>query len=137
MDGETSGVSDAELFDMLFGVAPKTNNNNNLDHIPDAPTSPCYNSSMSEPGYGLIERWEPGEIVDQDFEMSTSLSSSSSPVRSYQHRYRARRNRVSNKLVKKNAKKVICKIQLISRYFAVQAKKTCESRNSFYLITPS
>ena len=109
MDGETSGVSDAELFDMLFGVAPKTNNNNNLDHIPDAPTSPCYNSSMSEPGYGLIERWEPGEIVDQDFEMSTSLSSSSSPVRSYQHRYRARRNRVSNKLVKKCKKKLYVK----------------------------
>ena len=109
MEGEASGVSDAELFDMLFGVVPKTNhsnNNNNLDHIPDAPTSPCYNSSMSEPGYGLIERWEPGEIVDQDFEMSTSLSSSSSPVRSYQHRYRARRNRVSNKLVEFFAKSI-------------------------------
>ena len=100
MDSNASGVSDAELFDMLFGVTTKNssnhsnnNNNNMINHIPDAPTSPCYNSSISEPGYGLIERWEPGEIVDQDFEMSTSLSTSSSPVRSYQERYR--RDRVS------------------------------------------
>ena len=105
MDSESSsgGVSDAELFDMLFGMAPKnnssnhSNSNNNLRHQlmteTEAPLSPCYNSSISEPGYGLIERcWEPGEIVDQDFEISTSLSSSSSPVRSYQDRYR--RNKV-------------------------------------------
>ena len=107
MDSESSsgGVSDAELFDMLFGMAPKnnssnhSNSNNNLRNQlmteTEAPLSPCYNSSISEPGYGLIERcWEPGEIVDQDFEMSTSLSSSSSPIRSYQDRYR--RNKVRN-----------------------------------------
>ena len=101
MDSESSsgGVSDAELFDMLFGMAPKnnssnhSNSNNNLRSQlmteTEAPLSPCYNSSISEPGYGLIERcWEPGEIVDQDFEISTSLSSSSSPIRSYQDRYR-------------------------------------------------
>ena len=83
MDSESSsgGVSDAELFDMLFGMAPKnnssnhSNSNNNLRSQlmteTEAPLSPCYNSSISEPGYGLIERcWEPGEIVDQDFEMS-------------------------------------------------------------------
>ena len=110
MDSESSsgGVSDAELFDMLFGMAPKnnssnhSNSNNNLRNQlmteTEAPLSPCYNSSISEPGYGLIERcWEPGEIVDQDFEMSSSLSTSSSPVRgSYQHRYR--RDRVSKVL---------------------------------------
>ena len=56
-----------------------------------------FSSSISEPGYGLIERWEPGEIVDQDFEMSSSLSTSSSPVRSYQQRYR--RDRVSKVMI--------------------------------------
>ena len=142
MDSESSsgGVSDAELFDLLFGMAPKnnssnhSNSNNNLrmteTEAPsspcynssilnrksvdfdrksadfwtgsqiaetEAPLSPCYNSSISEPGYGLIERcWEPGEIVDQDFEISTSLSSSSSPTRSYQDRYR--RNKVRKKI---------------------------------------
>ena len=105
MDNESSGVSDAELFDMLFGVVPtknssnhngNNNNNNLINHFPEPPSSPCYNSSISEPGYGLIERcWEPGEIVDQDFEMSTSLSSCSSPIRSYQDRYRRSKVRKS------------------------------------------
>ena len=122
MDSESSsgGVSDAELFDMLFGMAPKnnssnhSNSNNNLRSQlmteTEAPLSPCYNSSISEPGYGLIERcWEPGEIVDQDFEMSTSLSTSSSPIRSYQDRYR--HNKVRD--LKINSPNIAQKIEIV------------------------
>ena len=75
-------VTDAELFDMLFG----TRQNN--------PTSP-YGSTMSDPGYGYERCWEPGEIMDHELEMqSSSSTSSSSPVR-YRYGSHSRRSAVS------------------------------------------
>lgn len=90
-------VSDAELFDMLFGPVHHHQSHHHHHHQSSKhfnPTSPggysAVSTTMSDPGSygGILERcWEPGEIIDQDLDMqSTSSASSSSPVRHYQHR---------------------------------------------------
>ena len=62
-------------------------------------SSPIYSSSVSEPGYGFVE---PGEILDQDFEMVSSSSTSSltnSPIRAFHHQNRNKPQRITvNKL---------------------------------------
>ena len=58
-------------------------------------SSPIYSSSVSEPGYGFVE---PGEILDQDFEMVSSSSTSSltnSPIRAFHHQNRNKSQRIT------------------------------------------
>jgi hypothetical protein len=97
-----NSMSDTELFDMLFGVQQQQQNKQNNNDNQDSPSSPV-NSTMSEPAnhHGMIERWEPGEILDSDFEMNSSFSTSSmttSPQHyrsSHHHHQRPRRITVS------------------------------------------
>ena len=84
-------IADTDLLDILFGVTSPSNqtaNASNQNHY-QPPNSPI--STVSEPGYGMIERWEPGEITE-DYEVYSSSSSSLNtspvrPVRSGSHRY--------------------------------------------------
>ena len=80
-------LADTDLLDILFGSAG--NREIKTDSQFPLPSSPV-NSTVSEPGYGMIDRWEPGEIMDQDYEIYSSSSTSSlntSPVRPIAHRY--------------------------------------------------
>lgn len=86
MDG--GGINESEIFDIIFGGGGKSNHNNNVMEAVAASNSPMYSSAVSEPGTAnyMIERWEPGEIVDHDHEMGSCSSTSSlanSPNRPY------------------------------------------------------
>ena len=59
--------------------------------------SPIYSSTVSEPGYGFVE---PGEIIDQDFEMISSSSTSSltnSPIRAFHQQNKNKPQRITVK----------------------------------------
>ena len=64
--------------------------------------SPIYSSTVSEPGYGFVE---PGEIIDQDFEMISSSSTSSltnSPIRAFHQQNKNKPQRITVKKYLKN-----------------------------------
>ncbi len=95
----TNSVTDAELFDMLFGSPASSqmgqkqaNNTSNYNPMqsPSGTSGYSTQTAFSDPGcYGFIERcWEPGEILDQELELqSSSSTASSSPSRPYQHHH--------------------------------------------------
>lgn len=137
--GTSERVSDAELFDMLFGPVHHAAHHGHHHHAAKHfnPTSPgsysTVSTTMSDPGsYGsILERcWEPGEIVDQDLDMqSTSSASSSSPVRHYQHRgYQShhRRSMVS----KITFFGIVSALKFISSHFAAFGR--WDSDNCFF-----
>ena len=81
-------LADTDLLDILFGSGVQ-NRDGKTGMQWQSPSSPV-NSTVSEPGYCMIDRWEPGEIVDQDYEVYESSSTSSlntSPIRPVPHRY--------------------------------------------------
>ena len=84
-------MSDTEFFDFFFGVPNKNNNNSNS--LGGPASSPIYSSSVSEPGsYGFIE---PGEVLDQDFECSSTSSLNNSPIRHFHHQNRNKPQRIT------------------------------------------
>ena len=88
-------VSDSEIFDMIFGPHGAANRHFYGSQPEKSPNRYSgYGSPVSEPCYPYYERWEPGEIVDPDFEVaSASSNASSSPIRF--NRYTQRRYPVS------------------------------------------
>ena len=79
-------IADTDLLDILFGVSNQTQPNQS-QNLNQSPNSPVY-STVSEPGYGMLERWEPGEITGEDYEVYSSSSSlNTSPVRPVHRRY--------------------------------------------------
>ena len=82
-------IADTDLLDILFGVSSSQTPNQSQSHCHQSPNSPVYSSTVSEPGYGMLERWEPGEITGEDYEVYSSSSSSlnTSPVRPVHRRY--------------------------------------------------